>query len=236
MTDDEFNKGPMDGYHFDGDRTKIVYAIDYLLYHNKINKLSLGNASDGMNFSGDTINTFRTLFGNRFTGTEEIVERNLNFDKKQIDAKNNFFRTYQRIGNFYILPNGKYSDTTINKYRGTYKEYKDFFDIFLRVLYTDKDKILTSLKQTESNSEFFNKYSRKEQFCELFFLQDYENLDYNHPSTKNGSRCNYQYFSSLGISSEVYKEFAFNYIKMASDLINKRSEKIVRKLKNDYKL
>ena len=110
LADDEFNGGLKNGNSFDGDRTRIVYAIDYLLYHDKIPNLTLGDPKDNKDYSGDTINTFRTLFGNRFQyvmkkNGEEIVEEKFKFSPEQIDLKNDFFRVYQRIGNFYLLPN-----------------------------------------------------------------------------------------------------------------------------------
>jgi hypothetical protein len=57
LTDEEFNGVSLDGNKFDGDRTRIVYAIDYLLYSHsekEIPEFSLGNEG---NYSGDTINT-----------------------------------------------------------------------------------------------------------------------------------------------------------------------------------
>ena len=64
LTDEEFNGVSFDGNKFDGDRTRIVYAIDKLLYdEKKIPNFTLGPKG---NYTGYTINTFRTLFGNRF--------------------------------------------------------------------------------------------------------------------------------------------------------------------------
>jgi hypothetical protein len=226
---------------YDGDRTNIVYAIDYLLYNTKIPNLTLRGYpcinDEEASYSGDTINTFRTLFGNRFTGTEQKFEKEfLNNDENKIKIKNDFFRTYQKIGNFYILPNGKYKNTkkSINTYRGTAPKYIDFFDEFLNNLYTDNDEILLSLKNEEINKNFFDAFPNLKSFCELFYLDDYENLDFHHPETKNGLKCNLRYFKSLGIDKSKYLNFAFAYIEKATDLINKRSVKIVEELKFKY--
>jgi len=231
LTDTEFNGVSLKGDTFDGDRTRIVYAIDKLLYdEKKIPNFTLGPKG---NYTGDTINTFRTLFGNRFNNTEEYVEKLFDFTPEQIIIKNNFFRTYQKIGNFYILPTGQYSITkkTLNTYRGTDKNYKDFFDVFIRNLYSNEDVILVSLKQKDNNKEFFEKFKSKKDFCELFDLS--ENIDFHHPATKNGVKCNYRNFKYLNITKEEYINFAFNYINEATILINTRSEIIVNKLKKE---
>lgn len=242
LEDKGFNGVSSDGNKFDGDRTRIVYAIDFLLYHNKIFDLSLGDAKYHKKFSGDTIHTFRTLFGNRFTTsqyyTEEYVENFFNFTPEQIQKKNQFFRTYQKIGNFYILPNGKSKITgqSINKYRGTDNNYKDFFDVFFNNLYTDNDELLTSLRKEEINKNFFSAFPDLKSFCEVFYLdlKDYESLDFEHPKTKNGTKCNLRNFKTLGIDKSKYLDFAFDYIEKATKLIDQRSAKLVEVLKTNY--
>ena len=234
--------GP-DDPRFDGDRINIVYAIGYLLYHdsNLPNGLTLG---DSMNYSGDTINTFRTLFGNRFKNDkqngEEKVESLFHFSESEKKIKNEFFRTYQKFGNFYVLPNGSKAGDTLNKYRGIQDDYRDFFDIFLyqldlclkgRAADIDLDSIV---KEPKLNSDFFKKYADIKQFCQQFYLADYLQIDYNHPKTLNEKKCYWYSFISLGITEEEYKKFAFGYITKATELINKRSKKIIEILKIKY--
>ena len=237
LTDEEFNGVSFDGNNFDGDRTRIVYAIDKLLYdERKIPNFTLGPKG---NYTGDTINTFRTLFGNRFTGSEQNFEKDfLNNDKTRIELKNTFFRAYQQIGNFFILPNSTIKNgeknESLNTYRGTNREYKDYFDVFLNNLYTEKDKTIAALKQEGTNKVFFNDFSAIEKFRELFYLEDYVNLNFNHPKTKNNSKCNLRYFNALGIDKTRYLDFALAYIEKSTELINKRSVKIIEELKLKY--
>ena len=87
---------------------------------------------------------------------------------------------------------------------------------------------------TPLNNEFFNIIRDLKSFLDLFYLEDYENLNFNHPETKNGSKCNLRYFKALDIDKTKYIDFAFDYIKKATELINKRSAKIVEELKLKY--
>ena len=78
LTDENFNT-EHDETKFDGDRTKIVYAIDYLLYYKKgLPDFSLG---DKAKYSGDTICTFNTLFGS--LPLRKYVTSKFNFSAKE---------------------------------------------------------------------------------------------------------------------------------------------------------
>lgn len=60
---DVFNGVSSNEKDFDGDRTKIVYAIDYLLYDNLPEfKIPGYTLKSEYNYTGETINTFNTLF------------------------------------------------------------------------------------------------------------------------------------------------------------------------------
>ena len=226
---------------FDGDHTKIVYAIDYLLYADKIESLVhefsiIGypkEASWECNFSGDTINSFRTLLGNRFLlkNTETEVIEYFNFDSDLKQKINDFFYIYQRIGNFYLLP--KLYHKSINQYRGT--KWKDYFDFFIRELNkyfrneAGIDEILSSYLEAGINKEFFSNFKNDEDaFYELFFLQDYKNLSYLHPN--QNWLCGWKGYSEKFVSQKEYKQFVSDYIYEATKLINERSVRIVEAL------
>ena len=140
----------------DGDCTKIVYAIDYLLYFDTIAAYSTPyylNKNGDYIFTGDTINTFRTLFGNRFKHNgEKRVETDFQFTQPEIEIKNDFFRTYQKIGNFYLLPCKTIlkdkKHLSLNTYRND--EWFDYFDLFLNKL---KNRL--PLKNSVSNGDIF---------------------------------------------------------------------------------
>lgn len=237
LTDEEFNGVSFDGTIFDGDRTRIVYAIDKLLYDKKeIPDFKLG---PGGNYTGDTINTFRTLFGNRFIiqdgkNGEEQVEEKFYFDEKLKKDKNIFFWTYQTIGNFYILPT--VSGKSINKLRGT-NRWKDYFDIFIENLdlclkdSEEKDKTLDSYLHEDIYRNFFKKFKfEDDSFLRLFYLSKYKNFKYPHPN--KDVLCGHNNYSNKYISEKEYVDFAFYYIQKATELINDRSMQIVNFLKD----
>ena len=228
---------------FDGDKTKIVYAIDYLLYGEKIKKLvkkfslnAFGDTSEyKANFSGDTINTFRTSLGNRFLlkNGEIEIENFFDFTYDLKQKRNDFFFTYQKIGNFYILP--KVYRKSINQLRGT-NNWKDYFDVFLKNLdeclhdnISEENKVLKNYLEFGINKEFFSRFESIDEFLDFFFMSDYKNLDFNHPNKK--VLCSFHGYSEKDVSKKLYKEFLLNYISKATELINKRSKILVDELK-----
>lgn len=219
---------------FDGDRTEIVYALDYLLYKDR-NIPNFSINALGNIYTGDTINTFRTLFGSPLC--REYVANQFNFSHSERQRIDSFYWTYQQLGNFYILPCKTLPNTktSINSYRG--KTWKDYFDIFLSELKkclnneNGRDEKLYQLK--EENDFFFSKINNIYDFLDKFYLEDYLTVEYNHPSDYV---CGRHRFSEKIISKEQYKQFAFSYIQKATDLINKRSAKLVDVLKEKLKL
>ena len=128
------------------------------------------------------------------------------YDKTRIELKNTFFRAYQQIGNFFILPNSTIKNgeknESLNTYRGTNIEYKDYFDVFLNNLYTEKDKTIAALKQEGTNKVFFNVFSAIEKFRELFYLEDYENLNFNQSVLfHRENECEWRY---VGIWADMF--------------------------------
>lgn len=232
LTDEDFNT-EHDETKFDGDRTKIVYAIDYLLYYKKgLPDFSLG---DKAKYSGDTICTFNTLFGS--LPLRKYVTSKFNFSAKELLQREQFFRHYQTIGNFYILPNetikiGK-KNRSLNTYRGTESKWYDYFDIFLKNLqqcltppentYDEKFKQLLEL-----NSFYFKENKSFDSFITDFYLDDYNVLSFE------GSNKYYHWNKQMSSNEEQkneYKKFAMDYIEKASTFIKQRSTKIVNELK-----
>ena len=173
---------------FDGDHTRLAYAIAKLIYDENIPDFILGEK-----YTGDTINSFRTLFGNRFSlrqNYEITIENKFQFTETEKQTRNEFFLRYQTVGNFYVSPNesliydnsqaNKIEKLSINTYRGTKSNWKDYFDVFLGKL----EKCLDSREEFEDeyflkkllhvgvNKEFFFDYCKGdiEKFYRVFYL------------------------------------------------------------------
>ena len=226
---------------FDGDRTKIAYAIDYLLYKDslpedfRIPGYPYSSDSD-CNYTGETINTFNTLFAKNKYRRNEISKLFKNDWKKIYDEeqKNNpfsedFYHVYQRIGNFMLQPSMTIDKRSINSYRGYYnKKWKDYFDIFLNNYKNKSDDFLNKL--LDKNAFFFEK-NNFDDYLDIFFLRSkfytYENF------ILNGQHFAYWELNESNI--EDFVVFANDYVLKATELINKRSEKIVKELKSKYR-
>jgi hypothetical protein len=236
---DGLSYGTLDS-KYDGDRTNIVYAIDYLLYKERIPNLTLRgyvSNSETENFSGDTINTFNSLFGS--IKYRESVANTFNFTNSELHLRDEFYRTYQKIGNFYLLPCGN-NKNSINSFRGK-NAWRDYFDIFLKNLkkclsqdntVENSDKNFQCLKDLLMKNENALYFGNKnfDSFLHDFYLEDYADINYNHPDEKNGIFYAH-YVCPRSIDVEKYKKFAFGYIAKATELINKRSLKLVEVLK-----
>ena len=102
---------------FDGDHTLIAKAIYWILWKDKgIPEFGEYNFDLVKNsYSGDTINTYNTLFGS----SEEINQRVLSIleltEKEKKDLER-FYKLYQTIGNFYILPKNTINKESLNTY------------------------------------------------------------------------------------------------------------------------
>lgn len=224
---------------YDGDRLNIVYAIDYILYHDRNIPNFIGSL--GCLFTGDTINTYNTLFGNKYNLNkngmviEKTVENKYEFNDGSplINHRDVFFATYQTIGNFYLLPKEEPGlGSSINSYRGKCK-WNDYFDVFLFHLdkclkgqqTNEEDELQRYLVLPNANS-FFCKFKKISDFCELFMLEDYIDFSFNHPSDKYLSHKN-----TSESDKDLYKEFCMSYMEKASKKIELRSRKIVNALK-----
>jgi len=223
---------------FDGDRLNIVYAIDNILYHDK--KIPNFKGYLGHLYTGDTINTYNTLFGNKYN----FDENGIDFEKKVeikyefndgsslLDLRNEFYMTFQTIGNFYLLPKEEPGiGSSINSYRGKCN-WNDYFDVFLFHLdnclnehITDEEVGLQYYLNLPNANMFFKKFNGINSFCKLFMLEDYLSFSFGHPDDTYLSH-------KTIIESDKYKTFCMRYIKDSSEKIVRRSHKIVYELKS----
>lgn len=164
-----------------------------------------------------------------------------NFSAHELLQREQFFRRYQTIGNFYILPNetikiGK-KNHSLNTYRSKESKWYDYFDIFLinlqqyltlpeNIFYDTYDEKFKQL--LELNSFYFKENKSFDSFITDFYLDDYNVLSFE--DSNNYYWWNKQMSSNESLKIE-YKKFAMDYIEKASKFISQRSTKIVNELK-----
>lgn len=235
IKDSKYDSTTVNSKKFDGDHTLIAKAIYWLLWKDKgLPEFGEFNFDLEKNsYSGDTINTYNTLFG----GSEENKKRVLNilnFNENEIKELNVFYRKYQTIGNFYILPKNTIKRESLNTYRG--KRWNDFFDIFLQVLdsgLNDVESVEKSFGELLKINDFFFAFINHSinDFCNLFYLSDEEeNYNYINDFKLIGAGLHFSHTMLCEKNKETYKDFALDYIRKASKLIEKRSKVIVREL------
>lgn len=231
----------------DADRTKIAYAIDYILYTDKTNALPdfklYGYTTQPANYSGETINTFNTLFSTN-KQTRERIEKIWNekfgdgdFKNKvyNVDDKNadDFYHVYQRIGNLTLLPCLTVCGGSINTWKGLNSEIKDYMFPFMQQLekaykntnspIDEKDAIYELSLLMKKNEFFFGKgnIDSFDKFKNIFMLDDWEEL----------KLCEYLRSSEL---NENNIDVAKKYVENASRFIKNRTKRIVDVLKEKF--
>lgn len=204
-------------YSADGDRTNLAYSIYWCLWEDKLKDYAdFNEILYGEKFSGDTICTWNTVFNDhRIFSLVEFSEEEL----KQIKR---FFKLYQSIGNFYLLPNRTVrlytKNVSLNTYRGDFKGMKDYFDTFRNALIEKNENIINSL--IEENNFFLDTENPWEKLKETFDLQATEKLNFE-------KHFNYSEFVH---NQEEYKKHILEYTEKSIKMIEERSKLIIEKL------
>lgn len=237
--------------YFDPDDTFLARNIYFLLWYDAkdnpyallgLNSFSDIGAGTSSKYGGETINTYKTLFGK-----DQWVKNFFNDANNDIKASiKQFKQKHLTIGNFMILPSKtiKIGDDfkSINNYRGDITgKYRDYFDLSLKGLFGDSDENMLKL-QNVNQSYFTFMNEEKGRFCKTNFLEAYfendgitikENL-FSHPHP-NTPYCRFDNWwnnksDDLQCTEEAEKEkyhaFAMNYTKIASAIIDDRAERI----------
>jgi len=230
--------------NYDPDDSKLAKAIYYVIWKDKLPELNtIEDIGTGKNYRGDTINTFNTLFGKKIDSFHRIEKYSNNEPLKKY-VKEDFYKTYQTIGNFMLMPNRPLEKNTINLYRGGFYGWRDYFDRFLYEL----NECLTNdaydnpiFKNLIVQNEFyFEKFNNIQKISEVNFLEPYLN-----------SKCVKELFfkeepmflseegrkdkHNIPLSEESkqeYTEFAECYISKVTEIINYRADKIIEELKS----
>ncbi len=225
----------------DGDCCKIVLAIDFLLYNNlpEYSTRYFTNGKLSYNYTGETINTFNTLFAKNPDKQAKIRNLFSQEDWKNIkdDSQSNnpfaddFYHIYQRLGNFMLFPSKTISfRKSINTYKGKNEIILDYSDLFfneLKECLLNKENNNTVLsKLIKANDFYFTKNKSFTDFSKDFFLMDYEEFHINgehychwHPFILENKEIQYSFVN-----------FSLEYVGKAKKLIESRSQLLVNEL------
>ena len=158
--------GVCSGESFDCDNTNLSRAIYLLVFEDVWSDLSLLSLENGM-YRGDTINSFNTTFGktvatggfaglNRFGPDEDLQQRVLKFHS-----------LYHTIGNFMVLPNACVVGHTLNTFRGSYYQWRDYIDKFVEALH-----LLLTAPQSVDNGLFYQLIAANIKDFEPYYCQE----------------------------------------------------------------
>lgn len=233
--------------HLDCDDTNLAWEIYNRVWGLERMPESSPNA-DGwlhMNFRGDTMNSFRSLFGREILvkdGDEFIVQgfkglRHFGVEDELFCKAREFWYTYHCIGNFIPFPNIKVGNRTINTFRTT---WHDYFDVFLENMrpcllngtMSSRDDNVSLPKLVEANSFFWNKYRGEdgwEKFISEFLLEDYCDEFFRPKRLYAGL-----WYWKRNVSRSDYIKACHEYIDTASELIRSRGERIMERVSRTF--
>jgi len=139
--------------------------------------------------------------------------------------KEKFQQKVRTIGGHIVFPAHRKDGFTINQARGVNRKISDRFDLTLecfRRYYSNEDSPLTSVLKTYS--DFFNVFKSFESYIDFFMLQDF--------IEKNGEIKFSLPFDDFKRSAlPENKEEYVSYMENTIDLIDRRNERILKRMK-----
>ena len=234
--------------------TQAIYIILWGdIYDLTFENMGSWNWDNEHAFRGDTMNSFNSVLGKMQGNVLASRARFYDADKnpelwKKIEE---FNRMYHYIGNFIVIPNRGSVSNGINGARGDYNFIRDYFDWFLILLCEYQKKLEqgnTCLnhfeKQLQMNPEYNPEFLRIEGWEKEFFLNPYfANISSDKREPKcffktpledrlkttdpNGKDPNKTYFEK-----EEYLELMEDYIDKSKEVIEYRTDRIIKVLKN----
>ena len=229
--------------HLDCDDTNLAWEIYNRIWG--LRRTPESSPSTGgwvcMNFRGDTMNSFRSLFGREIiVRNDDGIEvqgfrglRRFGAEDELFNKACKFWYTYHCIGNFIPFPNIKVGKRTINTFRTT---WHDYFDVFLENLRpcllhdsTSPEEDDVSLpKLVAANSFFWDKYRGKdgwERFISEFLLEDYCDEFFRPKRLYSGL-----WYWKRNVSRSDYIKACHEYIDTASELILSRGKRMMKRV------
>ena len=221
--------GVCSGESFDCDNTNLSRAIYLLVFEDVWSDLSLFSLENGM-YRGDTIHSFNTTFGktvatggfaglNRFGPDEDLQQRVLKFHS-----------LYHTIGNFMVLPNACVVGHTLNTFRGSYYQWRDYIDKFVEALH-----LLLTAPQSVDNGLFYQLIAANIKDFEPYYCQEgfellMDKLLLNDCINQEGrpkQLFDVVYHWDRRLTRDIYLRHINQYLDFSESFIEKRGAKMV---------
>ena len=222
--------GARKGESFDCDNTNLSKAIYLLVFEGVWSSMTPKSLEDGT-YRGDTINTFNTAFGKPIAVGEFAAINRFAPDHKLQQRVMQFHSSYHTIGNFMVLPNARVGRHTLNTFRGTFPQWRDYIDRFVGALHqqlTEPQKGDSELFQQllAANIKDFEPYRHQEGF-ELLM----DRLLLNDCISQEGKPK--QLFDAVyhwdkRLTRDLYLRHINQYLDFCESFIEKRGAEMVR--------
>lgn len=247
---------------FEYDNTELVKAIFVVLWHKRFEERELELTSDTIGdeadkyFRGDTIHTTGSIAGDQYWALRDKYD----FSPDEIEGLKKQGQM-SRIGNMLLLPKssiertnakGKKSFVTINTYRGFQSGWHDYFDIFLDKLkacfpiseYTGRmDEIsLQRLVAHDKNYLYFQRFTDFNDWFHCMMLDDCVDSSsgklFRFFPTTDFNAYPYYWRKKKPTEDDItnYKDLVNAYFAKAGELIEKRSNRMVKALDQALKI
>ncbi len=229
----------------DPDDYLIVRAVMYLIWKEKLPELSFEDIGTGRKYRGDTLNSFRTLFGR-----DSSIQDKYGFDDRISEKVETFRKRYLTIGNFILLPNRsveiftpckncipKTSTFTLNNWRGSAYgsglfDYFDQFLIELNECFNGEKNHNDFLNQLLQENDFYFGRLKEEK------MQDFVRLNYLGAYLNNKKVIHrfpdklYHWWRKSPSEDEcqIYRSFAERYIDESNKIIQIRATEMLSEL------
>ena len=222
--------GVCSGGSFDCDNTNLSNAIYLLVFEDVWNDLSISSLENGL-YRGDTINSFNTTFGKAdVTGGFAGLNR-FNLDESLRQRVLKFHSLYHTVGNFMVLPNARVAGHTMNTFRGSYNQWRDYIDKFLEALHF----ALTS-PQSANNELFHQLIAANIKDFEPYYHQEgfellMDKLLLNDCIDQDGmpkQLFDVVYHWDKRLTGDLYLGHANQYLDFSESFIEKRGAKMVK--------
>ena len=221
--------GVCGGNSFDCDNTKLSKAIYLLVFEDVWNDLTSFSLNNGM-YRGDTINSFNTTFGKAVTTGGFAGINGFKPDESLQQRVLKFHSLYHTIGNFMVLPNARVAGHTLNTFRGSHHQWKDYIDKFVGALH-----LLLTNQQNSNNELFHQLIAASEKDFERYYHQEgfeilIDKLLLNDCINQKGEPkhlFDVVYHWDKRLTKDAYLRHVNQYLDFSESFIEKRAQKMV---------